>query len=66
MRRRVPLAELEGEGVADVLSVLADERLVTIGEGEVEVAHEALLREWPRLRVMARGRRRRVGTCTSS
>ena len=23
---------------------------VTIGEGEVEVAHEALLREWPRLR----------------
>ena len=50
MRRRVPLAELDGEGVADVLSVLADERLVTIGEGEVEVAHEALLREWPRLR----------------
>jgi hypothetical protein len=29
---------------------IADERLVTIGEGEVEVAHEALLREWPRLR----------------
>ena len=34
----------------EVLAVLADERLVTIGEGEVEVAHEALLREWPRLR----------------
>ena len=50
MRRRVPLTELEGEGVADVLAVLADDRLVTIGEGEVEVAHEALLREWPRLR----------------
>ena len=50
MRRRVPLAELDDEGVADVLSVLADDRLVTIGEGEVEVAHEALLREWPRLR----------------
>ena len=30
--------------------MLADERLVTIGDGEVEVAHEALLREWPRLR----------------
>ena len=30
--------------------MLADERLVTVGEGEVEVAHEALLREWPRLR----------------
>jgi len=50
VRRRVPLADLDGEGVADVLSVLADDRLVTIGEGEVEVAHEALLREWPRLR----------------
>ena len=50
VRRRVPLDELHGEGVADVLAVLADDRLVTIGEGEVEVAHEALLREWPRLR----------------
>jgi WD40 repeat protein/DNA-binding SARP family transcriptional activator len=50
VRRRVPLAELEGAGVAETLSVLADERLVTVGEGEVEVAHEALLREWPRLR----------------
>ena len=50
VRRRVQLSELEGEGVTDVLAVLADDRLVTIGEGEVEVAHEALLREWPRLR----------------
>ena len=50
VRRRVRLDELDGEGVADVLSVLADARLVTIGAGEVEVAHEALLREWPRLR----------------
>ena len=50
VRRRVPLDELEGEGVAEVLAVLAGDRLVTIGEGEVEVAHEALLREWPRLR----------------
>ena len=52
VRRRVQLAELEvehDERVAEVLSVLAAERLVTIGEGEVEVAHEALLREWPRL-----------------
>ena len=48
VRARVPIAEL---GDADaVLEVLAGERLVTIGEGEVEVAHEALLREWPRLR----------------
>jgi WD40 repeat protein/DNA-binding SARP family transcriptional activator len=50
VRRRVPLDELHGEGVAEVLDVLADDRLVTIGEGAVEVAHEALLREWPRLR----------------
>ena len=35
---------------SEVLAVLADERLVTLGEDEVEVAHEALLREWPRLR----------------
>jgi WD40 repeat protein/DNA-binding SARP family transcriptional activator len=53
VRRRVPLTELGGEQdqrVADALAVLADDRLVTLGEGEVEVAHEALLREWPRLR----------------
>jgi WD40 repeat protein len=50
VRRRVQRSELEGEGVADVLAVLADDRLITVGEGEVEVAHEALLREWPRLR----------------
>jgi WD40 repeat protein/DNA-binding SARP family transcriptional activator len=53
VRRRVPLAELEAERreeVAKVLSALAHDRLITIGEGHVEVAHEALLREWPRLR----------------
>ena len=32
------------------MAALAADRLVTIGAGEVEVAHEALLREWPRLR----------------
>jgi WD40 repeat protein len=44
-----------------VLSQLAADRLVTIGDGEAEVAHEALLREWPRLRAWldedAEGRR---------
>ena len=53
VRRRVPLKEFDAYGderVAKVLAVLAGDRLVTIGEGEVEVAHEALLREWPRLR----------------
>ena len=52
VRRRAPLAELDvgREDVADVLATLADSRLVILGEGSVEVAHEALLREWPRLR----------------
>ena len=52
VRRRVPHAELTGGDPESerVLAVLADERLATVGEGEVEVAHEALLREWPRLR----------------
>jgi WD40 repeat protein/tRNA A-37 threonylcarbamoyl transferase component Bud32 len=52
VRRRAPLTELDlerNEDVADVLATLADSRLVTVGEGSVEVAHEALLREWPRL-----------------
>jgi hypothetical protein len=53
VRRRAPLAELDlerNEDVANVLATLADSRLITIGQGSVEVAHEALLREWPRLR----------------
>ena len=49
VRRRVPLDEL-GSDRDDVLDVLAESRLVTVGEGSVEIAHEALLREWPRLR----------------
>ena len=53
VRRRVPLAELEaaqGEPAARALDLLTDRRLLTVSEGTVEVAHEALLREWPRLR----------------
>jgi WD40 repeat protein len=53
VRRRAPLVELDlerNEDVAEVLATLADSRLVTVGEGSVEVAHEALLLEWPRLR----------------
>jgi DNA-binding SARP family transcriptional activator/WD40 repeat protein len=47
VRRRVPLAQL---GDTAVLETLAEARLVTISDGSVEVAHEALLRDWPRLR----------------
>src|SRR4051794_26384455 len=51
VRRRLPLAELEREpGAAEVLWKLADGRLVTMSGEAAEVAHEALLREWPRLR----------------
>jgi DNA-binding SARP family transcriptional activator/WD40 repeat protein len=49
VRARVPLDEF-GEQVRPVLDALTDARLLTISEGEVEVAHEALLREWPRFR----------------
>jgi len=51
VRRRVPIAELERiDGAASVLAALTDARLLTTREGEVEVSHEALIREWPRYR----------------
>jgi WD40 repeat protein/DNA-binding SARP family transcriptional activator/ABC-type branched-subunit amino acid transport system substrate-binding protein len=54
-RRRATIGELigrhDGDGaVRQVLHALADARLVTVNETSVEVAHEALIREWPRLR----------------
>jgi len=54
-RRRATLLELipsadKAEQVKTVLSALADARLVTTTEGSIEVAHEALIREWPTLR----------------
>jgi len=52
-RRRLSLDEL-GSGrdpaVERVVALLADRRLLTVSAGTVELAHEALLREWPRLR----------------
>jgi WD40 repeat protein/DNA-binding SARP family transcriptional activator/class 3 adenylate cyclase len=53
LRRRLPVAEAADEHDADAraaLETLADRRLLTIDRDAVEVAHEALLREWPRLR----------------
>ena len=52
VRRRAPLAEFDVDrnpDAAEVLRVLTDSRLITTSQGTVEVAHEALLREWPRL-----------------
>ncbi len=53
VRRRVLLEEFDlerNEEVRRVLAALTGARLLTISEGVVEVSHEALLREWPRLR----------------
>jgi hypothetical protein len=54
-RRRVERAELiphpaDTPIVESVLKTLADARLITTEAGMVEVAHEALIREWPTLR----------------
>ena len=54
-RRRVAVGELVPEGAAAgsveaLLQRLAEERLVTLDDGSAEVAHEALIREWPQLR----------------
>ena len=58
--RRVALSELLPAGAgaagapngptADVLKTLSDARLITLDDDVVEVAHEALIREWPTLR----------------
>jgi WD40 repeat protein/DNA-binding SARP family transcriptional activator len=51
-RRRLPLTEVAEDAPDDVARVLAlftDRRLLTVSTGTVEIAHEALLREWPRL-----------------
>jgi WD40 repeat protein len=54
-RRRAKLSELvrepeEAAAVEQVLKRLVDARLVITSEESVEVAHEALIREWPTLR----------------
>ncbi len=54
-RRRAALTELippfvDARAAEAVIKTLADARLITTGEGYAEVAHEALIREWPLLR----------------
>ncbi|MBK8903663.1 MAG: tetratricopeptide repeat protein [Anaerolineaceae bacterium] len=54
-RRRIAINELipksrSGDDIKSVLKVLADARLITVDADTVEVAHEALVREWPKLR----------------
>jgi energy-coupling factor transporter ATP-binding protein EcfA2 len=51
-RRRVPRGELllRNGDAQPVLDAFIDKRLITAGNDEVEMAHEALLHAWPRLR----------------
>ncbi len=54
-RRRAAISELiprseDAPTVQSVLKTLADARLITTGDSTAEVAHEALIREWPMLR----------------
>ncbi|MEV0756503.1 hypothetical protein [Streptosporangium sp. NPDC050280] len=53
-RRRVAPDELlsgpNGTAVATVLTRLTEARLLTVDEDSVQVAHEAVIRSWPRLR----------------
>lgn len=61
-RRRAALSELvsgseESGSVGRVLEKLTAKRLITLGRDWVEVAHEALLREWPTLQGWLEGGR---------
>lgn len=52
-RRRVPRGELADGGDPDAADALVERmvraRLITVDEGAVQLAHEALIRFWPRL-----------------
>ena len=51
VERKYLTSRLERMGLVDeVLTILADARLVTTDENSAEVAHEALIRNWPELR----------------
>jgi WD40 repeat protein/serine/threonine protein kinase len=53
-RRVVARAEIDHDSHADlmhqIVERLTEARLLTLGEATVQIAHEALLRSWPRLR----------------
>ncbi|MEP7157998.1 MAG: adenylate/guanylate cyclase domain-containing protein [Chloroflexota bacterium] len=46
----MPSSGSRAREVRSVIQKLADARLVTVAEDTIEVAHEALIREWPTLR----------------
>jgi hypothetical protein len=51
-KRRVSRSELDHDNptIAAVVDALAGARLLTVDADSVEIAHEALIRSWPRLR----------------
>ncbi|MDQ1027099.1 WD40 repeat protein/transcriptional regulator with XRE-family HTH domain [Streptomyces umbrinus] len=62
-RRPVERAELPGTGrddTAQVVEALAGSRLLTLDGGTVEIAHEALITAWPRLREWIEENRERL------
>ena len=63
-RRRSRRSDLvaRGDGVESVIDELARERLLTVDESTVELAHEALIRHWPRLRAWLEEDRERLQT----
>ena len=70
-RRRASFDELMShtentEEVRNVLNMLAEARLITLGEDTAEVAHEALIREWPTLREWLNSGPRRLASASSS
>jgi WD40 repeat protein/basic membrane lipoprotein Med (substrate-binding protein (PBP1-ABC) superfamily)/DNA-binding SARP family transcriptional activator len=65
IRRRAEISEFELEGgsggqVTQVLELLSAARLITISEHFIELAHEALIREWPLLQQWLTEDRERV------
>ncbi|WP_249401545.1 DNA-binding protein [Streptomyces sp. YIM 121038] len=64
-RRPVDRAELaftDSDGVARVLADLAASRLITLDDDTVDLAHEALITAWPRLREWIEEERERLRT----
>ena len=50
LRELVPASDADGDAVSVVLARLVEARLITTNADTAEVAHEALIREWPTLR----------------
>ncbi len=63
-RRRVPLEDLASvdHRMSSLLERMIRARLVTVDDRHAEFAHEALIREWPRLRAWLDGDRDRLRT----